>query len=72
MASSTRTHTTTQGQMWDQVALDHLRTEMAMADVARANVNHADSLAFAGETRLAVPDAATVQPARTLPPWERM
>jgi len=65
-------HTTTQGQMWDQIALARLNSELAMTDVARANVDEADCLEFPGEMRLSVPDAATVEPERTLPPWERM
>ncbi len=64
--------TTVQGQMWDQIALARLNSELAMTDVARANVEEADCLEFAGEVKLAVPEAGSVEPVRNLPPWERM
>lgn len=64
--------TTVQGQMWDQLALKGFGQERAMAEVARANVELADCLEFSGEMTVAMPDAAAVEPVRTLPPWERM
>ena len=64
--------TTVQGQMWDQIALSGVGQERAMGDVARANADLADYLEFSGEMKLTVPEAADVEPVRTLPPWERM
>ena len=63
--------TTSQGQMWDQVALIRYGSERQMGDLLPANVDELDCLAFAGGLELEIPEA---QPAalRSLPPWERM
>ena len=65
-------YTTTQGQMWDQVALEELGDELNMGDVLAANVDEMDALVFSGDVNLAVPDEATPLAVQTLPPWERM
>ena len=63
--------TTTQGQAWDQIALDRLGSEKQMDALLPRNVEEMDVLLLAGERRITVPD---VQPkaVRSLPPWERM
>lgn len=65
-------YTTTQGQMWDQVALEELGDELTMSDVLAANVDEMDALVFSGDVRLTVPDEAAPLAIQTLPPWERM
>ncbi len=64
--------TTTQGQMWDQVALEEFGDELIMGDVLAANVDELDALVFSGDVRLNIPDEATPLAIQTLPPWERM
>lgn len=62
---------TTQGQAWDQIALDRLGSEKQMASLLPRNTDEMDALLFAGEVELAIPKV--VRPAaKSLPPWERM
>lgn len=65
------THTTTQGQMWDQISLERYGSELQMAELLPPNVEEMDALFLAGEVQLAVPERPR-QAVRNLPPWERM
>ena len=64
-------HTTTQGQMWDQISLARYGSEKQMAELLPPNVDEMDALFLGGEVQLAVPEMP-VQRVRNLPPWERM
>ncbi len=64
-----RTHTTSQGEMWDQLAKDLLGSELLMGQLIAANPTHADTVIFSAGVMLTVPD---VSPQPTLfpkPPW---
>lgn len=62
---------TSQGQMWDQVALARYGSEKQMGDLLPVNVDEMDSLFFAGGMTLDIPEVQPVA-SRSLPPWERM
>lgn len=64
-------HTTSQGEAWDQVAKERYGSEKDMAVLLPANPDEMDALLLSGETRLDVPDMP-VRGTVSLPPWERM
>ena len=64
-------YVSTQGQAWDQIALERLGSEKQMGAVPPVNVDEMDTLLFGGEKALTVPQAP-VRAVRNLPPWERM
>lgn len=63
--------TTTQGQAWDQVALERLGSEKQMSALLPVNPDEMDALLFSGEVSVAVPEVKPLA-AKSLPPWKRM
>ena len=63
--------TTTQGQAWDNIALNRLSSEKQMGVLLPANVDEIDTLLFEGGLDLAVPEVKPLR-VKSVPPWERM
>lgn len=62
---------TSQGQAWDQLALENLGNEKQMGAILPLNVDDMDTLLFSAETEIRIPEIKTAV-SRSLPPWERM
>lgn len=64
-------HVTVEGQTFDLLALLYYNDEKQASTIIQANPNHCDTLIFEAGVSLVIPDAATITPPETLPPWRR-
>lgn len=64
-------HTTVKGDTFDMLALWYYNDEKQASTIIQANPDHCDSLIFDAGVSLVIPDAATITPPETLPPWRR-
>lgn len=66
----TRQYTTSQGDMWDQLAKTLLGSELLMGQLIAANPAHSSTVIFSAGAVLNVPDV-TLQPTiYPQPPWK--
>lgn len=64
------TYQTSQGDMWDLIALRLYNTESGMNVLLEANPQYADTVIFPAGVNLLVPEYNEPLP-NTLPPWRR-
>lgn len=63
-------YSTMQGDTWDIVSLRAYGTEKKMGELITANPNHRETVFFAANIRLIIPDLPA--PIKSnLPPWKR-
>ncbi len=65
-----KTYTTTQGDMWDLIALRVYGRETAMAELLKANPAHHAIMVFPAGIKLICPDINRAV-SYALPPWRR-
>jgi len=66
-----KTHTTVNGDTFDALALWYYNDEKQAHTIIQANPDHCDTLIFEAGVSLVIPDAVTITPPETLPPWRR-
>ncbi len=64
-------HTTVMGDTFDALALWYYNDEKQASTIIQANPDHCDTLIFEAGIPLVIPDAATITPPETMPPWRR-
>lgn len=64
-------HTTVKGDTFDALALWYYNDEKQASTIIQANLDHCDTLIFEAGISLVIPDAATITPPETMPPWRR-
>lgn len=64
-------YVTTQGDLWDSIALKTLGSEYYMSDLIEANPNYREITIFPANIRLVIPEISTPAP-QTLPPWRQV
>ena len=64
-------HTTVMGDTFDALALWYYNDEKQASTIIQANLDHCDTLIFEAGVSLVIPDAATITPPETMPPWRR-
>ena len=64
-------HITVHGDSFDALALWYYNDEKQASTIIQANLDHCDTLIFEAGVSLVIPDAATIVPPETLPPWRR-
>lgn len=65
------THITVDGDTFDMLALLYYNDEKLASSIIEENPDYCDVLIFDAGTVLIIPDAATVTPPESLPPWRR-
>lgn len=63
--------TSTQGQAWDQLALNHYGSEKRMSALLAANPDEMDALLLEGGLEITVPKEEPVR-VKSVPPWEKL
>lgn len=66
------TYTTSQGDTWDVISLEHYGTEVFASELIKANYEHRDVAIFSAGIVLTIPTIAAASITNTnLPPWRR-
>lgn len=66
-----KNYITVEGDTFDGIALRFYNDEKQASTLIAANPDYCDVLIFEAGVSLTIPDAATVTPPETLPPWRR-